>query len=63
MEKQDQESTAENLVADLTNFASIFSKLLSKGMSEEQAAQQAISVLLGEKNAMQQNPQIGQGFK
>lgn len=63
MEKEDQESTAQNLVADLTNFASIFSKMLSEGLSEAQAAQQAITVLLEEKNAMQQDPSIGQGFQ
>ena len=63
LEKQEQENTAENLVADLTNFASIFSRLLSQGLSEEQAAQQAIGILIEEKNAMQQNPSIGQGFK
>jgi hypothetical protein len=50
-------------VADLTNFASIFSRLLSQGLSEEQAAQQAITILIEEKNAIQQNPQMGQGFK
>jgi|LGVF01.2.fsa_nt_gb hypothetical protein len=61
--KQAQSNTAENLVADLTNFASIFSKMLAKGLSEEQAAQQAIQLLLEEKNAMKQNPSIGQGFK
>jgi hypothetical protein len=63
LEKNEQESTAENLVADLTNFASIFSRLLSQGLSEEQAAQQAITILIEEKNAMQQDPQMGQGFK
>jgi hypothetical protein len=63
LEKESQESTAETLVADLTNFASIFSRLLSQGLSEEQAAQQAITILIEEKNAMQQNPQMGQGFK
>jgi hypothetical protein len=63
LEKESQESTAENLVADLTNFASIFSRLLSQGLSEEQAAQQAITILIEEKNAMQQNPSVGQGFE
>ena len=63
LEKESQDSTAETLVADLTNFASIFSRLLSQGLSEEQAAQQAITILIEEKNAMQQNPQMGQGFK
>lgn len=62
LEKEDQNSVAENLVADLTNFASIFSRFLSEGMSEEEAAQQAISVLIEEKNAMKQDPSIGQGF-
>lgn len=63
LEKESQDSTAETLVADLTNFASIFSRLLSQGLSEEQAAQQAITILIEEKNAMQQDPQMGQGFK
>lgn len=63
LEKEQQDSTAETLVADLTNFASIFSRLLSQGLSEEQAAQQAITILIEEKNAMQQDPQMGQGFK
>ena len=61
--KQKQEDTASNLVADLTNFASIFTRLLSQGLSEEQAAQQAIQILIEEKNAMLDNPQIGQGFR
>jgi hypothetical protein len=63
LEKEAQDSTAETLVADLTNFASIFSRLLSQGLSEEQAAQQAITILIEEKNAIQQDPQMGQGFK
>jgi hypothetical protein len=63
LEKEEQSSTAENLVADLTNFASIFSRMLSQGLSEEEAAQQAISILIEEKNAMKQNPAIGQGFE
>ena len=63
LEKEAQDNTAETLVADLTNFASIFSRLLSQGLSEEQAAQQAITILIEEKNAMQQDPQMGQGFK
>jgi hypothetical protein len=63
LEKNDQESVAENLVADLTNFASIFSRLLSQGLSEEQAAQQAITILIEEKNAIEQDPSLGQGFK
>jgi len=63
LEKQEQENTGENLVADLTNFASIFSRMLSEGLSEEEAAQQAIQILIEEKNAMQQDPTIGQGFK
>jgi hypothetical protein len=63
LEKESQDNVAENLVADLTNFASIFSRLLSQGLSEEQAAQQAITILIEEKNAMEQDPSIGQGFK
>lgn len=62
LEREEQAEIAENLVADLTNFASIFSKLLSQGLSEEQAAQQAIAILIEEKNAMQQDPSIGKGF-
>lgn len=62
LEKEEQEQVAENLVADLTNFATIFSKLLSQGLSEEQAAQQAIAILIEEKNKMKQDPSIGQGF-
>lgn len=62
LEKEDQNDIAETLVADLTNFASIFSKFLASGMSEEEAAQQAITVLIEEKNAMQQDPSLGQGF-
>jgi len=61
--KQEQDNTAENLVADLTNFANIFSKLLTGGLSEEQAAQQAIAILIEEKNAQKQDPSMGQGFK
>jgi len=63
LEKQERENTGENLVADLTNFASIFSRMLSEGLSEEEAAQQAIQILIEEKNAMQQDPTIGQGFQ
>lgn len=61
--KASEDNTAETLVADLTNFASIFTKLLSQGLNEEQAAQQAITILIEEKNAMVQNPKIGQGFE
>jgi hypothetical protein len=60
--KEASEDTAESLVADLTNFASIFSKLLSQGLTEEQAAQQAIDILIEEKNAIMQDPSIGRGF-
>lgn len=63
IERESQEDTAQNLVADLTNFASIFTRLLSQGLTEEQAAQQAITILIEEKNAMQQDPNIGQGFQ
>lgn len=63
LERQEQEDTGQNLIADLTNFASIFSKLLAKGLTEEQAAQQAITILIEEKNAMQQDPSVGLGFK
>lgn len=62
LEREDQAQTAEQLVADLTNFASIFSRFLSQNMSEEQAAQQAIAILIEEKNAMKQDPSLGQGF-
>ena len=40
----------------------LFRSLLSQGLSEEQAAQQAITILIEEKNAIDQNPSIGQGF-
>ena len=56
-------STVQDLIADLTNFASIFSNLLSKGLTEEQAAEQAINILVEEKNAMMEDPTIGAGFK
>lgn len=63
IERDNQDNTAQNLVADLTNFASIFTRLLSQGLTEEQAAQQAITILIEEKNAIQQDPSIGQGFQ
>lgn len=63
LEKEDQTNTAEQLVADLTNFASIFTRLLSSGMSEEQAAQEAIGILIEEKNSMLQDPKLGLGFQ
>lgn len=63
MEKEEQEGIAEKLIADLTNFASIFTRLLGQGLTEEQAAQEAISILIEEKNAMEQDPSIGQGFQ
>ena len=63
LEKEKQDQVAENLIADLTNFASIFSRLLSQGLSEEEAAQEAINILIEEKNAMIQDPSVGQGFK
>lgn len=61
--KSKQDDTGEKLIADLTNFASIFSNLMAKGLSEEQAAQQAIAIMLEEKNAMIQDPSLGQGFE
>lgn len=63
LERDSQENVAQDLVSDLTNFASIFTKLLSQGLTEEQAAQQAITILIEEKNAMKQDPSIGQGFQ
>ena len=63
LERDNQANTAQDLIADLTNFASIFSRLLSQGLSEEQAAEQAISILIEEKNAMMQDPSLGQGFQ
>ena len=63
IEKDQQSSTAEDLISDLTNFASIFSKLLAQGLSEEQAAQNAIQMLIEEKNAMMQDPTLGRGFE
>lgn len=63
LEKEDQAQVAETLIADLTNFASIFSRMLSQGLTEEQAAQQAISILIEEKETMMQDPSIGRGFQ
>lgn len=63
IEKDKQSDTAEDLISDLTNFASIFSKLLAQGLSEEQAAQNAIQMLIEEKNAMMQDPTLGRGFE
>jgi hypothetical protein len=63
IEQEEQANTGQDLIADLTNFASIFSRLLSQNMSEEQAAQQAIAILIEEKNAIKQNPNIGQGLQ
>jgi hypothetical protein len=36
---------------------------MGQGLSEEQAAQQAIQILIEEKNAMQQDPMLGQGMR
>lgn len=63
LEQEKQNSTAQDLVADLTNFASIFTKLLSQGLTEEQAAENAIQILIEEKNAMMQDPSLGQGLQ
>lgn len=63
LEREAQSSTATDLVADLTNFASIFSKLLAQGLDETQAAEQAIQILIEEKNAMMQDPSLGQGLQ
>lgn len=63
LERENQSNTATDLIADLTNFASIFSRLLAEGLSEQQAAEQAIQILIEEKNAMMQDPSIGQGFQ
>lgn len=63
IEREKQNDTAEDLISDLTNFASIFSKLLAQGLSEEQAAQNAIQMLIEEKNAMMQDPTLGRGFE
>ena len=63
LQSEAENNTAENLVADLTNFASIFTKLMSQGLDENQAAEQAIQILIEEKNAMMQDPSLGQGFQ
>lgn len=63
IERDNQDNITQELVADLTNFATIFSKLLSKGVPEEQAAEQAIAIITEEKNAMMQDPTLGQGFQ
>lgn len=61
--REEQEQVAETLIADLTNFANIFSKMLAQGVSEEEAAQQAIAILVEEKNAMKEDPTLGRGFE
>ncbi|NLF83993.1 MAG: hypothetical protein GX568_08435 [Candidatus Gastranaerophilales bacterium] len=61
--RDDNERIASTLVADLTNFASIFSRLLAEGLSEEQAAQNAIQILIEEKNSMKQDPSLGMGLE
>lgn len=61
--KSKMDSTAETLVADLTNFASIFSRLLANGLTEEQAAAEAINMLIEEKNAQMEDPSLGRGFQ
>jgi hypothetical protein len=61
--QQQQDDTAQDLIADLSNFASIFSRLLSQGLTEEQAAEQAIQILIEEKNAMMHDPSLGQGLQ
>ena len=61
--QQQQADTAQDLIADLSNFASIFSRLLSQGLTEEQAAEQAIQILIEEKNAMMHDPSLGQGLQ
>lgn len=63
LERDKQGNTAQDLVADLTNFASIFSRMLSQGVPEDQAAEQAIQILIEEKNAMMQDHTLGQGFQ
>ena len=63
LEHDKQANTAKDLVADLTNYASIFSKLLAQGLSEEHAAENAIQILIEEKNAMMQDPSLGQGLQ
>lgn len=63
IESEQQSNTAETLIADLTNFASIFTKLISQGLTEEQAAEQAINILIEEKNMMMQDPNIGKGLE
>lgn len=63
LETESQSNTAQDLIADLTNFATIYSKLLSQGVEEGAAAEQAIQILIEEKNAMMQDPSLGQGFQ
>lgn len=63
LEADAQSNTAQDLIADLTNFATIFSKLLASGVEESQAAEQAIQILIEEKNAMMQDPSLGRGFQ
>ena len=63
LEAESQSNTAQDLIADLTNFATIYSRLLSQGVEEGTAAEQAIQILIEEKNAMMQDPSLGQGFQ
>lgn len=63
IERDAQAKAGETLISDLTNFANIFSRILSQGVTAEQAAQQAIQLLIEEKNMMRQDPSIGQGFE
>lgn len=63
IEKRKSSTIADDLVADLTNFASIFSNFLSKGLSEEEAAREAIQLIIEEKNKMLQDPTLGRGFE
>jgi hypothetical protein len=63
LEAESQSNTAQDLIADLTNFATIYSRLLSQGVEEGAAAEQAIQILIEEKNAMMQDPSLGQGFQ
>lgn len=62
--KQSKSQTAsEDIVSTLYNFADIFSKLVSQNVPEEQAAQEAIKILMQEKNAMIEDPTLGVGLQ
>lgn len=63
IERDKMGDISEDITSTLMNFASIFTKLISQGIPEEQATMEAINMLVEEKNAQLQDPQLGQGFQ